>query len=115
MKTAKEIIETLSKYPEDLKWYLVMDEDEGPLLVSEWTGDIADAQGCIGLGCELLPENQKLVKSVKLGNGLVWLGNKEHAITIARSFGIIQDIDGQRVTIHKATIEINKPETSSNA
>lgn len=56
MKTAKEIIETLGKYPEDLNWYLLMDEDEGPLLVSEHTGDIANAQGCITLGCELLPQ-----------------------------------------------------------
>lgn len=32
---------------------------------------------------------------------------KEDAIAIAKHFGIIQEIDGQLVTIHKATVEIS--------
>ena len=52
VKTTKEIIAELSKYPDDLKWELIVDEDEGVMLVSDYTGDIANAQAVINLDDE---------------------------------------------------------------
>jgi len=40
--TTKELIEELSKYPDDVKWY--GNEEDGGCLVSEYTGDIKNAQ-----------------------------------------------------------------------
>jgi len=47
MISTKDLVRELNKYPDDLKWYVVIDEDEGGLLVSEYTGDIANAQVAI--------------------------------------------------------------------
>jgi len=52
MKTSAEIIEALRNYPPDLNWYVILDEDEGFMLISEYTGNISDAQGCIVIGEE---------------------------------------------------------------
>lgn len=50
MKTAEEIVAELKKYPSQIKWYVVIDGDDGALLVSEYTGKPGDLQGCIELG-----------------------------------------------------------------
>ena len=49
MKTTKEIIAEFSKYPDDLKWEVIVDEDEGIIIVSDYTGDISNAQAVINL------------------------------------------------------------------
>ena len=49
VKTTKELIAELSEYPDDLKWEAIFDEDEGFMLVSEYTGNITNAQVSINL------------------------------------------------------------------
>jgi hypothetical protein len=47
MKTTKELIDELSKYPPDAKWYAIIDEDEGGMLVSGYDQRIPGWQGAI--------------------------------------------------------------------
>ena len=46
--TTEELIKELSKYPNQ-RWYAIEDEDEGIILLSEYTGDIENAQVSISL------------------------------------------------------------------
>lgn len=47
MKTTKQLIDELSKYSDDLGWYVSADDDEFTGLYSDYTGDIANAQAFI--------------------------------------------------------------------
>ena len=38
MKTTQQIIDELNKYPLDIKWSVIIDDDEGGMLISEYTG-----------------------------------------------------------------------------
>ena len=49
MKSTKDLIKELEKYPDDYKWYAIIDEDEGAMLITDYTGNLSNAQAAINL------------------------------------------------------------------